>query len=79
MTHRTLNRLIPWLSDRLRVARRRVAERPGRRAARELARVQLTEADLARLSAHATPLADWPDEDVDAMFGPPSGRSDGPA
>ena len=35
-------------------------------------KVQLTEADLARLSRRNTPLADWPDEDVDALFGPPA-------
>lgn len=37
---------------------------------RELARVQLTSDDLARLSGRATPLADWPDEDADALFAP---------
>lgn len=35
----------------------------------ELVHVQLTEAELARLSARNTPLADWPEEDVDALIG----------
>ena len=53
--------------------RMRQAERDGDHATldAELARVQLTDADLARLSTRDTPLIDWPDEDVEAMFGPP--------
>ena len=36
----------------------------------ELARLRLTEADRARLAPYHTPLEDWPDEDITALFGP---------
>jgi hypothetical protein len=36
---------------------------------RELEKVQLTPADLARLSAKNTPISQWPDEDMKDCFG----------
>jgi hypothetical protein len=63
------------LSQLERRERWRQAERAGDDASldADLARMQLNGDDLARLAAKSTPLADWPDEDVDALLGPTPG------
>ena len=61
-----------WRPDRIYRRRLQAAARRGDDAFldAELAKHQLTAENLSRLDKRHTPLAEWPDDDVNAMFAP---------